>query len=238
MADNTQMEHCTEDTQNLTRGYKKKARTRQALLNAAVTIYAEKGVSELLLNELADMAGVSNGTVYNYFSSREAVLEAVGMELADQYSHQITRFSTNISNGAERLCAGVRMFIRHAKEEPVWAGAVVNILRYDSKINTAVAGNLRRDLQSGLRQGSLHYSNEDTALVLVVSATTGMLAALLDGHAQPDCDVLLAEMLLLGLGVNAAEAKRIARLPLPEVTPLSSAPTAEKRKRGRPRKTE
>ncbi|HCB40298.1 MAG TPA: TetR/AcrR family transcriptional regulator, partial [Gammaproteobacteria bacterium] len=71
------------ESEPLTRGFKKKARTRQTLVDAAIRIYAEKGVGALLLNELAERAGVSNGTVYNYFKTREEVLQAVGIELAN-----------------------------------------------------------------------------------------------------------------------------------------------------------
>ena len=53
--------------QPLTRGHKKRARTRQSLIEAALRIYARKGVGELALNELAAEAEVSNGTIYNYF---------------------------------------------------------------------------------------------------------------------------------------------------------------------------
>ncbi|MEH8015761.1 TetR/AcrR family transcriptional regulator [Rheinheimera muenzenbergensis] len=227
-----------DTTPQVTRGYKKKARTRQALLDAALNIYAEKGVGELMLNELAEKAAVSNGTVYNYFNSREAVLEAVGMELADQFSHQITRLSQGIDNGAERLSVGVRLFIQQARKDPTWAGAVVSVFHYDSRMRTAVADNLRRDLQLGLQQGCFHYRSEAIALALVASATTGMMTAILDGYDQPDGDAQLAEMLLLALGVTASEADRIAyqALPLSEQAPADANP--KKRRRGRPRKTE
>ncbi|MCL1089115.1 TetR/AcrR family transcriptional regulator [Shewanella profunda] len=235
MLPDTDMGLITEEDQKLTRGYKKKARTRQALLNAALNIYAEKGVSELLLNELAEKAEVSNGTVYNYFRSREAVLEAVGMELADKLSDQITKFSQGIESGAERLAIGVRMFIREGRRDRIWAGAVVNIFQYDSRIRTAVANNLRGDLQLGSRQGMFNYGSEAIAVTLVASATTGMMAAILDGYDQLGADVILTEMLLLGLGVDAVEAHRIAHLPLPETEPQSSTVPTKKPKRGRPR---
>lgn len=225
----------SQEEQKLTRGHKKKAKTRQALLNAALSIYAEKGVGELLLNELAGKAQVSNGTVYNYFRSREAVLEAVGMELADQFSNQITLYSQDIKNGAERVATGIRMFIRKGSVDPVWAGAVVSIFQYDSKIRTAVANNLRGDLQLGLAQGIFNYRNEAIALTVVAFATTGMIAAILDGYALPESDSTLTEMVLLGLGVEATEAYRIANMPLPNTEPQDSQDQTKKSKRGRPR---
>ncbi len=223
--------------QQLTRGHKKKAKTRQALLQAALSIYAEKGVGELFLNELAEKAAVSNGTVYNYFRSREAVLEAVGIALAEQFSEQITLVSKHIENGAERVAAGIRMFIRQGRNDPVWAGAVVSVFQYDSKIRTAVANNLLVDLQLGLSQRVFHYRSESIALALVAFATTGMMAAILEGHDQPDCDITLTEMLLLGLGVHASEAQRISQLPLPQLPDGRTTPASPKRTRGRPRKS-
>lgn len=219
-----------------TRGFKKKARTRQALVEAAMRIYADKGVGELQLNELAEEAAVSNGTVYNYFKTREEVLQAVGIELANQLSHRITAVSQDIENGAERVVVGVRMFIHQGRLDPVWASAVVRVFQYDRNIRSVVANNLRGDLQLGLRQGFLRYQNEEIAMGLVASATIGAMTAILDGFDQPECDSIIAEMLLLGLGMTPAKAHRIAYLPLPEAQPEPAGPSAEKRKRGRPRK--
>lgn len=220
----------------LTRGFKKKARTRQALVEAAIRIYAGKGVGELQLNELAEEAAVSSGTVYNYFKTREEVLQAVGIELANQFSHRIAVVSQGVENGAERVVVGVRMFIHQGRRDPVWASAVVRVFQYDKNIRSVVANNLRGDLQLGLRQGHLHYQNEEIAMGVVASVTIGAMTAILDGFDQPECDSIIAEMLLLGLGMTPAKARRVAGLPLPKVQPEPVAPTVEKRKRGRPRK--
>ncbi len=199
----------------LTRGFKKKARTRQALLEAAIRLYAEKGVGELLLNELAEQAGVSNGTVYNYFKTRDEVLQAVGIELANQLSQRVTVISQGIENGAARVAVGVRTFIRQARLDPVWAAAVVRVFQYDRNIRSIVAENLRFDLQLGLRQGAFRYQDEAIAMGFVASVTTGAITGILDGVDQPNYDTVVAEMLLLGLGLTPAKARRIAQSPLP-----------------------
>lgn len=51
---------------------------------------------------------MSNGTVYNYFRTREQVLEAVSLELAVQLSRHIAAVSVGIASGAERLTIGMR----------------------------------------------------------------------------------------------------------------------------------
>ncbi len=202
-------------TEQLTRGHKKKARTRQTLVDAALRIYAKKGVGELTLNELADEANVSHGTIYNYFKTREEVLEAVGIALADQFSQGISLLSTGVESGAQRMSIGVRMFVRHAIVDPAWANAVIHVIHYDEGIRSAVAANVLNDLQIGRKQGSFVYSDENVALALVVSCAIGAMHSIVEGQGVVDHDIKLAEMVLKALGLPSSEAHRIAHLPLP-----------------------
>ena len=49
----------------------------QELLEAALSVFAEKGFSAAKLDDIAARAGVSKGTLYLYFASKEALLEAL-----------------------------------------------------------------------------------------------------------------------------------------------------------------
>ncbi len=234
MAEESSSIQYTASGETLTRGHKKKARTRQALVEAAFRIYARKGVDALALNELAEEAHVANGTVYNYFRTREEVLEAVGIELANQLSHRVTLVSQGIENGAQRVTIGVRMFLLHAQEDPVWGSAVISVFHYHKGMRSVVAAYLRGDLQTGTRQGYFRYLNEDIAMTVVVSTTLGAMTSLVEGVSIPQFDSLVAEMLLMALGVPAEDAARISRLPIPQVSePEEQAPVKQ---RGRPRK--
>lgn len=210
--------HTMASEEELTRGHKKKARTRQQLLEAALRIYARKGVGELALHELAEEAGVSNGTIYNYFRSREEVLQAVGIALAEQLSHQIIAASIGVSRGAERMAIGIRRFVLQAIVEPQWASALISVVRYAEGMMSAVADYVRADLQSGKQQGDFHYVNEEVALGLLLAAVMGAMTAVIEGRAVKDHDIIIAEMILLALGVADTEAKRIANLPIPIVS--------------------
>ena len=99
-------------TAELSRGHKKKARTRQQLVNTALKIFAQGGGDALSLNRLADEAGVAHGTVYNHFRTKEELLEGLGIALVEEFSHEIAAASAGLSRGAERVSAGVRSFLR------------------------------------------------------------------------------------------------------------------------------
>lgn len=56
-------------------------RTRTALLTAARDAFEQRGFDDCRMNDIADTAGVSHGTVYTYFESKEEILGQVIDEL-------------------------------------------------------------------------------------------------------------------------------------------------------------
>ena len=66
----------TATDQPLTRGHKKKARTRRRLIAAAIDVIADRGEA-FSISDVTTAAGVSHGTFYNYFDDRDALLGAV-----------------------------------------------------------------------------------------------------------------------------------------------------------------
>ena len=69
----------------LTRGHKKKSRTRQLLIESAMQVIAEQG-DGFAIAEVAAKAGVSHGTFYNYFADRDVLLDAVVAHAVEQFA--------------------------------------------------------------------------------------------------------------------------------------------------------
>ncbi len=59
-------------------------RTRDALLAAARTTFEAKGFNATRMGDIADAAGVSHGTVYTWFDSKDAMLRALVEELVQE----------------------------------------------------------------------------------------------------------------------------------------------------------
>ncbi|MGE7946351.1 TetR/AcrR family transcriptional regulator [Lysinibacillus sp. NPDC093688] len=58
----------------------KKKRKRSTILNAAIKLYSDTGFAETKVADIAKEAGVSFGTVFTYFDSKEALYESAILE--------------------------------------------------------------------------------------------------------------------------------------------------------------
>ena len=58
----------------------KKKRKRSTILNAAIKLYSDNGFAETKIADIAKEAGVSFGTVFTYFDSKEGLYEVAILE--------------------------------------------------------------------------------------------------------------------------------------------------------------
>ncbi|HEY5938958.1 MAG TPA: TetR/AcrR family transcriptional regulator [Kofleriaceae bacterium] len=64
---------------------------REAILDAALALFVERGFYGTAVPEIADRAGVGAGTIYRYFESKEALVNAI-------YRHQKQSFAHIVMN--------------------------------------------------------------------------------------------------------------------------------------------
>jgi AcrR family transcriptional regulator len=58
-------------------------RSMQAIKEVALELFAHKGYHSTSISQIAKAAGVSKGLMYNYFSSKEELLETIVLELVE-----------------------------------------------------------------------------------------------------------------------------------------------------------
>lgn len=198
-----------------------RARTRSALLDAALHLFAKKGVGATAIHEIAEEAGVSNGSFYNYFRTREEVVDAGARLLAKRLTDDISASYVDVEDPAERVAIGSRRFMLKALAEPEWGAAVLRVWNSTPLMAQRVSDAALKDLRAARRSGRFSFTNERAAVDLLQGTVLAGMRTLLDGRAGQGHPEAVAMMVLRGLGLPSAEAKEIARRPLPPLTKVS-----------------
>ncbi len=94
----------SNDSENLSRSALRRQREReeryQTILKAAETLFARNGYHQTSINQIADLAEVSVGTVYFYFKNKEDLL----IQLLDEISYLFrSRFGAEFRNSESSL---------------------------------------------------------------------------------------------------------------------------------------
>jgi AcrR family transcriptional regulator len=66
-----------------------RAEKKQLIIDSALHLFAEKGYASTSINDIAQSANISKGLMYNYFKSKEDVLQSIWDGLVDEFSFMI-----------------------------------------------------------------------------------------------------------------------------------------------------
>jgi TetR/AcrR family acrAB operon transcriptional repressor len=138
------------------------ARTRDAVLDAAMQVFAERGFAAAQFDEMARRASVTRGAIYHHFSDKAELYLAVLRERWEPVmAHVIGELSTG-KKPLPRLTAFVRAFLR----------AVDTDARVRALLRMSLSGDV---LLAGLQE---HASEKRTALDSWAEAIAKPLAEL------------------------------------------------------------
>jgi len=84
---------------------RKKRRTRQGILATAHELFLNRGYDEATMEEIADHAELAVGTLYNYFTSKGALLIALMVETDERYLEEGRQLIEHPSDHAEHALA-------------------------------------------------------------------------------------------------------------------------------------
>jgi len=87
----------------------------QEILDAALACFAEKGFAASRMDDIAERAGVTKGTIYLYFENKEAVFKALVREsIGAQISQVIESIRAYEGSSRDLLCNAVTMIAHFA----------------------------------------------------------------------------------------------------------------------------
>jgi AcrR family transcriptional regulator len=200
---------------------RRKARTRANLLAAARHLFAGHGVEHTTIAQIADNAEIAVGSFYNYFSTKDELLDAIIEEALSEQLHLLQRRQAQVSDPAEKVSIAHRHLVRVVRTDSDWAWLLVR-LEFPRRVAWSVLGDaVRRDMHAGIRTGRFQVTNPTLALNASGGALFAVIHAQLVGEGSGNADSQHAEGVLRSFGLDPVEAAVIARRPLPEVRDAS-----------------
>jgi AcrR family transcriptional regulator len=176
------------------------------------------------VQEVAQVAGVTTGTVYNHFASKEALVERLALTLADSLCRAIDESYSHISDGAERMAIGQRRYVWLAAASPAWTLMLLDVLPAAPKVLEEIQKYSLADLRLGIRQKQFKVTSEAAALDMINGLGSFAMRRVALGLAPPQHDVACAALVLRALGLPADQAAQVARRPLPEFRSAADEP--------------
>src|SRR4051812_23551630 len=176
-----------------------KAARRKEILTAAVRVFARKGFAATRIDDIAAEAGIAKGSVYLYYDSRDALLEAVFEGYRAMSAAILDRAVNGPGPALERLAVMVRevLGVLVARREParimvdLWAasrdaaGSPVDMAAVYGDARTAITELLR---QAG-KEGVLREDLSERHATVIVGAIEGCLLQCLVDPGLPAAEL-------------------------------------------------
>jgi AcrR family transcriptional regulator len=139
------------------------------LVAAAKEIFEECGFLEARISDIAVRAGLSHGSFYHYFESKEEVFREVAVEVDERLSAPLGAVILAPSSEAtprERIREAIRRHLESYRDEARIMGVIEQVSRYDERLkemrserhrhnSRKVADSIRRLQQHGLADPTL-----------------------------------------------------------------------------------
>lgn len=198
---------------------RKGAQTRARLVEAAKDVFEETGFLEARISDIAERAGLSHGSFYHYFDSKEQVFR----EVAEAQEAFLTAPPDREGEGDrpdvsewERLLRANRRYLERYRQNGKIMGVIEEVSRYDDLVNEArmqrqrhFADRAERSIRRLQESGAADATVDPEIAALALGSMVARVAELwvVEGWGDYDLDALAEQLTRLwanaiGLGAR------------------------------------
>jgi AcrR family transcriptional regulator len=203
----------------------KRSRTRALLMDAAVTVFAKKGVEATAVSDVTELAELSNGSFYYHFRDKAELVDTVAHAIAASLVSETDDAIRSVVDGVERVALATQYFIKLAAAEPEWGWLVVQALSDMGTFHDQISRGIRKDVAIAVKQGAITVEVTDMLFTCLLAVVGVAVRERLERPNAPDIEAKAAEFNLRMLGVAPEVARR---LPSEVVTRHSVRPGAQR----------
>jgi AcrR family transcriptional regulator len=170
----------TDTAGRVNRRARQAAETRARLLDAAKSIFEEKGYLSSSVAAIVKRANVSHGTFYHYFHSRDDVFRAIAQQAEDRLQDFATgaRDSQPGCSVSERLRQGIGAFLATYQDQAQIMRAIEEVSRHDDELRSLRNRRLRRfidDMAGWISTMQRHGMADPTLDPILTAAILGSI---------------------------------------------------------------
>ena len=165
-------------------GREKRARTRAQIVEAGLTLLAERPAEALTINAIVEAAGVAKGTFYYHFQSLEELVAAVGAKLADTIDQLLAPSRLDEPDPIGRISFAFTELLNKALDDPIWARLMVRIAKAPVGLDLSVR--LKADLAQAIAQSRLVIQDVELAADIVIGIWLQVTHGALERRPAPD----------------------------------------------------
>jgi AcrR family transcriptional regulator len=189
---------------------RRRARTRERLLEAAEAVIAERGVEAVSIATIVESAGVSRGVFYNYFPTATDLLQELNRRVADQLAGRLLALTNRPVDPATRMAASLHTVMAAYAADPVRGWVAVQISMSRAPRAEAFETLFTRLYKEGVKIGQFRKVDINAALVVCFGAMRMARRDAIAGDA-PDQHIGVVALILAAFGVPYDDAERISR---------------------------
>lgn len=202
---------------------RKGAATRARLLAAAKEIFEEDGFLDARISDIAERAGLSHGSFYHYFESKEEVFREVADAVEEGLREPMDTIILNPDSTLsplERITEGIRVHMESYRREARIMGVIEMMARYDEHTRKVRSERRRRSAEQvavAIRQLQTHGMADpdiDPRVAAdVLGSMTSRFPEMLFVEGQTDVDFEKGVQQLTRIFTNALGLKDTAATP-------------------------
>ncbi|HZT67830.1 MAG TPA: TetR/AcrR family transcriptional regulator [Acidimicrobiales bacterium] len=176
--------------------------TRDRILEGALLALGRVGLRRLTMNDVSERSGLSRGTVYRYFASKDALLAVLAEYERDRFAEGLRRALAGITPGEPGLVAVTEYIMGYLRDHPALTllidtepAFVLSFLRQQLPVFHAITDELLAPVMEDarpVREGRVTAAELNELLLRVVlsvflvpgessNAVAGVLEGALDG---------------------------------------------------------
>ncbi len=93
--------------------------TRKKLERCALTLFVKKGFTETTIRDIADKAGVAEGTLYRHYPSKDELAQHLFFENYEEIANQFQELSKNYDKFDAKMKRMVHFFCEQYDKDPI-----------------------------------------------------------------------------------------------------------------------